>query len=443
MDIDYLVIGGGSGGVASARRAASYGARVVLIEEKALGGTCVNVGCVPKKVMWNAATMSEMLHDAKEYGFLCSEHKGFDWSILKKARDRYISRLHGIYDSLLEKSHVTVINGHASFTGPKTISVNGESYTAKHILITPGGTPTFPNIPGAEYGMSSDGFFALDDQPKKVAIVGAGYIAVELAGVLNALGSEVSLLIRKESVLRRFDHDIQAQLLKEMQQAGIQILSNSHISKLEKKNDQIIINDKLNVDCLIWAIGRHPNTASLNLDATSVKTDKRGYIEVDEFENTSCKGVYALGDVVDKIALTPVAIAAGRALAARLFNGDINAKLDYETVPSVIFSHPAIGSVGLSEEEAITRFGADNIKVYKSQFTNMYHAVTERKTGTFMKLITKLPEETVLGLHVIGIGADEMLQGFAVAVKMGATKADFDRTVAIHPTASEELVTLT
>lgn len=442
--VDYLVIGGGSGGIASARRAASYGAKVALIEGGRLGGTCVNVGCVPKKVMWAAASMAEMLHDANDYGFDVSVG-GFDWAKLKNSRDAYIKRLNGIYETNLSKSGVEYISGWAKFVGPKKVMVGDDTYEADHILIASGGRPVIPSIEGAELGMTSDGFFELESLPKSVTIVGSGYIAVELAGVLNALGSEVHLLIRGPRVLRSFDQGIGEMLMNQMEESGVHIHRETQIEKVSGSPGSLTINtnqgDSLSVDHLIWAIGREPNS-DIGLEHAEINLDQKGYIPTDKWQNTSVPGVYAVGDVTGRIQLTPVAIAAGRRLADRLFNGDAQAHLDYSNVPTVIFSHPPIGTVGLSEEEARQEFGDDKIKVYQSQFTNMYHGVTQRKSKTLMKIICLLPEEKVVGLHGIGIGLDEMMQGFGVAVKMGATKADLDRTVAIHPTASEEFVTM-
>lgn len=444
---DFIVIGGGSGGIATARRAAMYGVKTLLIEGKEIGGTCVNVGCVPKKVMWNTAIAAETLHDANDYGFSVKEND-FELPRIKKLRDEYISKLHGIYDGNLEKSSVEKINGYAKFVDKKVVEVDGEKFTADHILVAVGGKPSVPDFPGAEHCITSNGFFEMKETPKRVAVVGAGYIAVELAGIFNALGVEVFTLLRKDRFLRRMDKDIQDILIEEVENSGINIISNTEVASVEKVSNKLKINSKdgksyEGFDEILLAIGREPLTKDLGLDKTGVDLDKRGYIVVDEFENTTCDGIYAIGDVNGKKELTPVAIAAGRKLAERLFNNKKDLKQDYENIPTVVFSHPPIGTIGLSEEEAIEKHGKDKIKVYKSKFTNMYHAVTSRKTKTFMKLVTLLPDEKVIGLHVIGIGADEMLQGFSVAVKMGATKKDFDSTVAIHPTSSEEFVTMT
>jgi glutathione reductase (NADPH) len=444
---DYLVIGGGSGGIASARRAASYGAKTALIESGAIGGTCVNVGCVPKKVMWNTAGIAETLHDATDYGFDV-EVKGFQWNKVKQARDAYIHRLNKIYDKNLDLSEVTRINGHGKFLDSKTIIVEDKKYTADHILIATGGEPVRPDLPGAELGITSDGFFELEELPKRVVVVGGGYIAVEFAGLLKSLGSDVTILLRGEHFLKNFDAAIRDCLIEEMQNAGISILSSIHLESLIKKDDGLITlhskggDEITGFDSVIWATGRAPKTANLGLDKAGIETSKRGFIETDEFQNTEQKNIYAVGDVTGRAALTPVAIAAGRHLADRLFDKQENAKLDYENIPTVVFSHPPIGTVGLSEDEAQEEYGESSVKIYQSRFTNMYYALTKRKPKTLMKLVCVGNQEKIVGAHVIGDAADEIIQGFAVAVKMGATKKDFDNTVAIHPTAGEEFVTL-
>lgn len=442
---DYLVIGGGSGGIASARRAAEYGAKVAVFEAGAIGGTCVNVGCVPKKVMWNAAHLAEQLKHADGYGF-DQASTNFDWPTLKQKRDAYIERLNGIYNRNLEHSGVTKIDAHAHFLDDHTIEANGKQYTAPHILIATGGRPRLPDIEGAELGISSDGFFELEQQPKKVAVVGAGYIATELAGVMQSLGSDVSLIVRKETALRNFDQDIVALIMESIDAAGIEVIAQTQISKVEKTNNKLsLTTDSGNVlsdyDCLIWAIGREPASDKISLDQTNIDQDTRGYITTDKYQNTSTQGVYAVGDVSGRIELTPVAIAAGRRLADRLFDGQSEAHLNYDNIASVIFSHPPIGTVGMSEQQAREVHG-DDLKIYTSRFVNMYYAVLDHKPATFCKLICTGAEERVIGCHIAGDAADEIIQGFAVAVKMGATKADFDNTVAIHPTAGEELVTL-
>jgi len=458
-ECDYLVIGGGSGGIASARRASGqYGAKTIVIENKRLGGTCVNVGCVPKKIIWYAATMAEQIKDAKAYGFHVSESAPFEWNTFKQKRDAYIKRLNGIYEKNLGNDKVEYLHGTASFKDTKTVKVEMEDKSeveikAKNILIAVGGHPNIPDVPGGELGITSDGFFELEQQPKKVAIVGAGYIAVEIAGMFNALGTETHLFIRHDKFLRTFDPLIQDKLVAEYERLGVIIHKNSSQSKVEdigngfKKVHYEDSNGKgtLDVDCLMWGIGRSPELEKLNLDVTGVKTDKKGHIEVDDYQNTNVSNIYALGDVCTKgFELTPVAIAAGRKLGDRVFGGKAEAKLDYENIPSVVFAHPEAGSIGLTEPEAREKFGDDDIKVYTSSFTAMYYSMMEadEKAPTAYKIVCQGKEEKVVGLHILGLGSGEILQGFGVAVKMGATKADFDRCVAIHPTSAEELVTM-
>ncbi|XP_006035966.1 glutathione reductase, mitochondrial, partial [Alligator sinensis] len=439
---------------------AELGARVAVVEAHRLGGTCVNVGCVPKKVMWNTAVHFEFIHDHADYGYEMPDVK-FNWRIIKEKRDAYVSRLNEIYQNNLNKGHIETIRGYGTFTSDPepTVEVGGKKYTAPHILIATGGRPAVPReseIPGASLGITSDGFFDLEELPRRSVIVGAGYIAVEIAGILSTLGSESSLLIRHDKVLRTFDSMISSNCTQELENVGINIWKNSLVKSVTKSPSGLLevkvmssvpgqkptfgmIKD---VDCLLWAIGRDPNTEKLCLDEMGVQIDARGHIIVDEFQNTSRKGIYALGDVCGKALLTPVAIAAGRKLAHRLFEGKKDSKLDYSNIPTVVFSHPPIGTVGLTEEEAISMYGTGNVKIYTTSFIPMYHAVTKRKTKCVMKLVCADREEKVVGLHMQGLGCDEMLQGFAVAIKMGATKADFDNTIAIHPTSAEELVTL-
>ncbi|KAI8916319.1 hypothetical protein EDD86DRAFT_198270, partial [Gorgonomyces haynaldii] len=450
---DYLVIGGGSGGVASARRAASYGKSVGLIEFQRLGGTCVNVGCVPKKVMWNTAHIAETLHEAKEYGFDV-DYKSFDWNMLKQKRDAYVKRLNGIYENNLKKEGVEYIKGYAQFVDAHHVRVGDEIYRGEHVLLASGSKAWFPDVPGVkEHGLTSDGFFELEKQPKKVAIVGAGYIAVELAGVFKSLGTEVDLYIREQYFLRHFDSIIREGVMNEYKRIGINILPCRQLNSLEKKADgtyDISATDKTSqtamvhtgYDAAIFAIGRIAHLDNMNIQSTGIKLKESGFVSVDAYQETGVPGLYALGDVCGVEMLTPVAIAAGRRLSDRLFGGKEGSKLDYENIASVIFSHPTCGSVGLSEEQAIAKYGKDKIKIYQSKFVNMYYGMTSHKPSTHHKLVCLLPEEKVIGVHLFGLASDEILQGFAVAVKMGATKQDFDNTVAIHPTAAEELVTM-
>ena len=446
-EYDYIVIGGGSGGIASANRAAMHGAKVILFEGKEVGGTCVNVGCVPKKVMWYGAQVAETLHRyAGEYGFDVTINK-FDFATLKANRQAYIDRIHGSYERGFDSNGVERVYEYARFVDPHTVEVAGERYTAPHILIATGGHALYPNIPGSEYGITSDGFFELDEVPKRTAVIGAGYIAVEVAGVLNALGSDTHLFVRKDRPLRTFDKDIVDVLVDEMAKSGPTLHTHANATEVVKNaDDSLTINfdngETITVDCLIWAIGRAANTSGFGLEKTGVKLTEKGTIYSDEFENTSVPGIYALGDVTGKLDLTPVAVKAGRQLSERLFNNKADAKLDYTDVATVVFSHPVIGSVGLTEEKAIAKYGAENIKVYKSSFTPMYTALGDNRQPSTMKLVTLGEDEKIIGLHGIGYGVDEMIQGFSVAIKMGATKADFDNTVAIHPTGSEEFVTM-
>lgn len=443
---DLIAIGGGSGGLSVAERAASYGAKSAVVEMGELGGTCVNVGCVPKKVMWYAADVAHQLENAADYGFSV-ENKGFDWAKLVENRQGYIQGILDWYDGYLDDSNVTHIQGAAKFVDAHTLEVNGEHYTADHIVIATGGRPSLPDIPGAEHGISSDGFFALEEQPRRVAIVGAGYIAVELAGLMNALGSEVSLMLRREHFLGSFDAMLRETLMEQMVDDGVNIIPRFSTEKVTKEADgSLTLHGSgglsvSGVDALVWAIGRSPNTDKLNIEASGVKMQSNGEIHTDPFQNTNIEGVYAIGDITGKAQLTPVAIAAGRRLADRLFNNMADRRLDYENIPTVMFSHPAIGTVGLTEEQARATHG-EAVKIYQTRFTPMSHAFTKHKVATAMKLVCVGPQEKIVGIHMIGPGCDEMLQGFAVALKMGATKADLDNTVAIHPCSAEELVTM-
>ena len=373
---------------------------------------------------------------------------GFDWHHLKTARDTYIKRLNGIYGENLKRNHVSVATGTARFVGSQSISIGQSTFSADKILIATGGYPSRPNLPGARFGVTSDDFFALERQPKRSIIVGSGYIAVELAGVYQALGTKVCLLARKNHLLREFDTTLSKNLVELYRKHGIDIRFNAEVAEIRKNP-----NGRLDIRCqdgvqladfeqLLWAIGRTPNTRNLNLEACGLKTDTNGFIATDEWQNTTVPHIFAVGDVTGRASLTPVAIATGRKLADRLFGNKPYSKLDYNDIPTVIFSHPPIGTVGLSEQQARLRFD-DDVKIYQSRFTPMTHALSKKKEQTVMKLVTTGKNERIVGCHVIGDGADEMLQGFAVALKMGATKTDFDNTVAIHPTNAEELVTLT
>ncbi|PWY55244.1 glutathione-disulfide reductase [Legionella qingyii] len=444
---DLIVLGGGSGGIASAVRAAKYGAKVAVVEPSYLGGTCVNLGCVPKKIMFNASMINEMIHHAPEYGFTLTT-TSLDWNSLVNKRNAYIKRLRENYAKRFTQFNITLIQGAGAFHDAHSIQVNDVLYQAHHIIIATGGKPSLPMIHGIQHAIDSDGFFALTKQPEKVAIIGSGYIGVELAGVLNNLGSETHLLMRGTRPLSRFDHVLGDTLMEVMQQQGIHLHTNHKAKEINLHSDGrksivcasgSIIQD---IDVIIAAVGRKPRTSGLNLEKVKVAIDEQGLVLVDAFQNTSTQGIYALGDVTNAPALTPVAIAAGRRLADRLFGKQPEACLNYENISTVIFSHPPIGTVGLSEQEAIEQYGKEQIKIYQTRFNPMFEAFAEEKTPTVMKLVTLGKEEKIIGLHVIGMAADEMLQGFGVAIKMGACKKDFDNTVAIHPTSAEEFVTM-
>ena len=446
-EFDLIVIGGGSGGLAAAQRAAEYGARVALVESHRLGGTCVNVGCVPKKVMWNAAELAAGLRDAPDYGFARSRG-AHDWALLKEKRDAYVLRLNGIYESNLAKRGVTLIRGRAQFTGDRTVAAAGSSLSAPHIVVATGGRPLLPPIPGGELGITSDGFFELPARPERVAIVGSGYIAIELTGIFAALGSEVSLVLRGETMLKQFDSMIGESMHKILRDDGVSLITQAWPSALHRGNGgslALALRDGRRLepfDCVLWAVGRAPAVEELGLDRAGVELDAYGFVVTDKYQTTSAAGVYAIGDVTGRAQLTPVAIAAGRRLSDRLFGGRGDRHLDYHNIPTVIFGHPPIGTVGLSEQAARDDYGDEAVTVFRSSFIPMYHAFTAAKPRCDMKLVTAGPTRRVVGVHVVGPGADEMIQGFAVAVRMGATKEDFDDTVAVHPTSAEELVTM-
>lgn len=441
---DYLVIGAGSGGLATALKAAQCGAKVALIEESLLGGTCVNVGCVPKKIMWLASYMATSLKNAHDYGFEFSTPE-LDWTTLVSKREAYIQKLHHIYLQKIQQHGVTLIKGKAQFNANQQVAVNNKTLTAAHITIATGGVSRFPDIPGANYGICSNGFFDLPSLPKRVAIVGAGYIALELAGMLKSFGCDTTLVYRHDNILRSFDHMLSDKLLNHYQTLNIRLKPNHTPIALEKHLDDLTILCQGNkaishFDTVIWAIGREADILSLKLNNTKVALAKNGAIEVDEFQNTSVNGIYAIGDVTTQVALTPVAIAAGRRLALRLF-GDSKQPLKEENIPSVLFSHPPIGTVGLSEQQARDKYG-DDITIYQSEFTPMSQVMCQQPIKTTMKLITVASTQKVIGCHMIGDNVDEILQGFAVAINVGATKQDLDNTIAIHPTSAEELVTM-
>lgn len=441
---DLIAIGGGSGGLAVAEKAAQAGKTVAIIESSNLGGTCVNVGCVPKKVMWYAAHIADVVNDAAGFG-INVQSSSFDWNTLVSGRSQYVSNITEYWDGYVSDSGITMISGQANFVDSNTVEVAGEQYSANHIVIATGGQPMVPPVPGAELGMTSDGFFALEHQPKNIAVIGAGYIGVELSGVMKSLGSDVTLIAMEDKVLPVFDSMVSEVLEQSMQDQDITMKLGYQVNALEKTNNGIAVcsasSEKLDgFDAVIWAVGRSPNTRDLKLESASVKMQPNGIIPVDDYQNTNIKGIYALGDVTGKSPLTPVAVAAGRKLADRLFNDRTESKLDYNQIPSVVFSHPPIGTIVINEVEAQDQH--ERVTVYQAQFTPMRYALSKKPLTTAMKLICAGENEQVVGLHFIGDGVDEMLQGFSVAIKLGATKADFDNVVAIHPTSSEELVTM-
>lgn len=446
-EFDLIVIGGGSGGVACARRASEYGARVALVEAGRLGGTCVNVGCVPKKVMWNAADLADAAHDAPEYGFHL-ETGGFDWSALKIKRDAHVAKLNGIYETLLAKNSVELIRGWARFRDRRTVVVGERTLIGKHIVVATGGRPVLPDVPGMNLGITSDGFFELQEQPRRVAVVGSGYIAIELSGIFAELGSKTTLVVRGATILKSFDSMIGEATLRLLREAGVAVVTHAWPQALERTADgslEVIARDgqrKGPVDCVVWAVGRAPAVEDIGLKEAGVELDAYGYVVTDQYQMTNVEGIFAIGDVTGRAQLTPVAIAAGRRLSDRVFGGQTGRYLDYKNIPTVIFGHPPIGTVGLSEEAARADFGSDAVKAFNSSFVPMYYAPLTRKPRCHMKIVTVGEEQRVVGVHVVGPGADEMMQGFAVAVRMGATKKDFDDTVAIHPTVAEELVTM-
>jgi len=439
---DLLVIGGGSAGLALAIRAARHGAKVTLFEPHELGGTCVNRGCVPKKAMWLAAELARMQSLAVELGF-DSKPGALDWPAFIERREAYIARARQAYARRLEEYGVRVVAASAHFVDAHTLQADGVQYRTPHIAIATGSRPRMLDLPGAQLGIDSDGFFKLRECPHRVGIIGGGYIAVELAGALRALGAQVELFSRSR-LLSHFDADLGDALCAAMDDQSIVQHGQCAVRGALREGDALWLDCADHArhgpyDQIIWAVGRVPNVEKLNLDAAGIRLGNDGHIATDQYENTSVSGVYAFGDVNGKRALTPVAIAAGRALAERLFGGDADAHLDYANIPSVVFSHPPVGSVGLSEAQARAQHG-DQVRLHMATFVPMLERLADHEQPTRMKMVTVGDEERIVGLHGIGFGMDEMLQGFAVAMRMGATRTDFLRTVAIHPTSAEEFV---
>lgn len=443
-DYDLIVLGGGSGGLAAAFRAAQHGQRVAMLEPGELGGTCVNVGCVPKKAMWLAADLSGRIGLAAAMGFDVPVRPSLDWKELVVHRQAYIANIHASYLKRLNENKVVRVPRRGRLVDAHTVECSdGVRISAAHILIATGAYPQRPEIPGAELGLVSDDFFNLCGAPERVAIVGGGYIAVELAGLLQALGSRVTLLVRGERLLERFDAELTAQLAENLRHQGVQIHFGYRLRELQRDGDAVVALGHdgpadAHFDAVFFATGRRGNSADLGLEALGVVIGDKGEVEVDAWQTTAVPSVHAVGDIAGKVGLTPVAIAAARKLMDRLFGGQPQARMDYENVASVVFSHPALGAVGLSEEEACAKYS--DVRVYRSNFRPMLQALADGTQRSLFKLVCVGEDERVVGVHLLGESADEILQGFALAVKMGVTKAQFDDTVAIHPTSAEEVV---
>ncbi len=439
---DLFTIGGGSAGVRASRMSARLGARVAVAESTYLGGTCVNVGCIPKKLFAYAAHVHEDVEDAAGFGWRIAA-PAFDWPTLRANKDTEIARLNQVYESLLLDAGVEILRGRATLLDAHTVSINGRQITAKHILIATGGWPVKPDIPGAEYAITSNEFFHLETLPKRVLVYGGGYIAVELASIFNGLGAATSLVYRGERLLKNFDADLGTILEIEMVKKGVNLHLRSSMERIDQYGDvcrvQLGGGERLEVDCVLFATGRAPHTAGLGLEAAGVVLNESGAIKVDAKFRSNVPSINAIGDCTDTLALTPVALAEGMVVADRLFN-DGRRSIGYENIPTTIFSHPNVGTVGLSEEAARQRY--EDVKIFKSNFRALKHTLSGRQERTFMKLVVDVASDRVLGVHMVGADAGEIIQGFAVALNCGATKAQFDATIGIHPTAAEEFVTM-
>lgn len=444
FDFDLLVIGAGSGGVRASRMAASRGAKVAVVENRYLGGTCVNVGCVPKKLFVYASEYAEKFEEAKGFG-ISGEMTGFDWPTLRDNKTKEIERLNGIYGNMLKNAGVTVLNGSASLVDANTVKVGEETHSAERILIATGGWPFKPEIPGADFAITSNEAFYLEEFPKRVVVVGGGYIAVEFAGIFNGLGSKVDLVYRGDQILRGFDTNVREFAAEQVQAKGVNILTNTDIREIEKnENGELVCHLKngepLIADCVMYATGRRPMIDGLNLDEVGVATRDDGTIVVDNLFKTSVPSIYALGDVIGTPALTPVALAQGMKLVAQIFDGDETA-LTYENIPTAVFCQPNIATVGLSEDQAAELYVGD-LSVFESSFRPMKHTLSGMPERAYMKLLVQTSTDKILGAHMVGEDAGEIMQGLAVAIKAGATKEVFDSTIGIHPTSAEEFVTM-
>ena len=441
FDYDLITIGAGSGGVRASRLAGKYGARVAVIEESRYGGTCVMRGCVPKKLLVMGSHFAQHFQDAVGFGWSV-QGATHDWGAMIAAKNKELDRLEGIYQRLLRDASVTLVDGRGVLTDPHTIEVNGKRLTAEKILVAVGGWPVVPDFPGHEHVITSNEALDLPQRPKRVVIIGGGYIAVEFAGIFNALGSEVTLIIRAGQILRGFDQDVRATLAEELEKTGIKIRRDCRIRSIEKQAEgysvMFDLGDECMADCVMVATGRAPNTSKLGLTEAGIKLNTKGAVSVDEWNRSSVESVFAVGDVTDRINLTPVAINEGRMFAETFFNKN-PMTLDYTNVASAVFSQPPVGSVGLSEEEARKKY---KVRLFISRFKPMKHTLSGRDERTLMKLVVDKATDKVLGCHMVGEDAPEIIQGLAVALKCGATKAQFDATIGIHPTAAEEFVTM-
>ncbi|KXU34104.1 glutathione reductase [Ventosimonas gracilis] len=444
FDFDLLVIGGGSGGVRAARFAADFGAKVALAESRYLGGTCVNVGCIPKKLFAYAAQFAEDFAKADGYGFSQARPE-FNWQLLRDNKTQEIHRLNGVYRKLLENSGVALLDGHARLLDAHQAAINGKTYSAKNILLATGGWPDKPQILGIEHAITSNEVFALPSLPKQMLIVGGGYIAVEFASIFHALGVQVTLLYRGELFLRGFDGSLRRHLKEEFERKGLSLQFSAQITQIERQtNGQLTatLNDgrKLHADCIVYATGRRPMTDHLGLENTDVHLDQRGFVQVDHQYRTAAPSIFAIGDLIGRVQLTPVALAEGMAVAKYLFRPEQFVPLEYQLIPSAVFSLPNLASVGLSEEQA--REQGHNVRLFESRFRALKLTMTDCQERTLCKLIVDADSDKVLGCHMAGSDAGEIIQGLAVALKAGASKQQFDQTLGIHPTAAEEFVTM-
>lgn len=440
-DFDLLVIGGGSGGVRCARTAAALGARVGLVEASRMGGTCVNLGCVPKKLFSYGAQFADHFEDAAGYGYSV-EGVRFDWPALVAAKDREIERLNGIYERLLDRAGVEILRGRGVVRGPHEVEVDGGRHTARVLVVATGGWPWLPDFPGREHVITSNEVFSLERLPERIVVAGGGYIAAEFASIFRGFGCEVSLVHRGDLFLRGFDLDARRELANEMRKRGVKLHFDSTFERVERQGDGVVVHltdgARLEADTALFAVGRRPNTRGLGLDTVGVRLADRGAVVVDEDYRSSVPSIYAIGDVIDRIQLTPVALEEGTILARNLFGG-ADQRVDYTDVPTAVFTSPNLAAVGLTEEEARAR---TPVRVYKTLFRPMKHTMSGRDERTFMKLVVDDETDRVLGCHMVGPDAGELVQGLAIAVKCGATKAQFDATIGIHPTAAEEFVTM-